>query len=88
MIHPGYAFMDVDDDPVLEPTFADGGIVRTHVARRAGPCDDCPLGRGIRPGETYRVLVELDEHGDFFSERHCTTRPVECRAAMPPDDRP
>jgi hypothetical protein len=83
MIHPGYAFMDVDDDPVLEPTFADGGVVRTHVARRPGPCEECPIGRGVLPGERYRVFVGLDEQGDFFSKRYCTTASAECLAAMP-----
>lgn len=68
----------------IEPSFTDGGVVRRHTARRPLSCDECPIGRGIQPGEQYSVYVGLDDHHEFFCERHCESASAECRAAMPP----
>lgn len=88
---PDDILREVYGDPVeLEPSFADGGVVRRHTARRPLSCDDCPSGRGIRPGEAYRVFVGLRDDGyrDFFCERHCASTPDECRADLPAEERP
>ncbi|APX88169.1 hypothetical protein BV511_15655 [Methylorubrum extorquens] len=79
-MHPGYAFEDCyePDTHPPEPTFADGGIWRDAIARKAHACADCRCGRGIRPGEHYRVHVGLDEDGAFFVSRHCTVMPDGC----------
>ena len=55
--HPGRAFEDHDEAEPPEPTFADGGIVRRHTARKALWCEGCPIDRGVMPGERYRVFV-------------------------------
>ncbi|GJE74961.1 hypothetical protein [Methylorubrum suomiense] len=68
-----------------EPTFADGGIVRRHTARKALWCEGCPIDRGIMPGERYAVHIGLDGWGDFFCERSCDGMPDACRAALPPE---
>ncbi|QGY03186.1 hypothetical protein MMSR116_15810 [Methylobacterium mesophilicum SR1.6/6] len=78
---------EVYGDPVEhEPTFADGGVLRRHTARKPGRCDGCPIGRGVQPGERYTVYVALTEHG-FYSHRSCASRPAECQAADPPIER-
>lgn len=69
--------VDVEPDPP-EPTFEDGGIWRDAIARKPHPCDSCSCGRGIRPGERYRVHVGLDEDGAFFASRHCTVMSEGC----------
>ncbi|MGU3543555.1 hypothetical protein [Methylobacterium sp. A52T] len=75
-------------DPVEhEPTFADGGVLRRHIARRAGRCDECPIGRGVQKGERYTVFVGLDDDRQFFSHRSCASRPAECQVADPPIER-
>lgn len=82
--HPGRAFEDHDEAEPPEPTFADGGVVRRHTARKAVWCEGCPIDRGVMPGERYRVFVGLDEWGDFFCDRSCDSKPDACRAALPP----
>ncbi|GJD79172.1 MULTISPECIES: hypothetical protein [Methylobacteriaceae] len=75
--------VDVEPDPP-EPTFANGGVVRRHTARKALWCEGCPIDRGIMPGERYAVFVGLDGWGDFFCERSCIAMSDACRAALPP----
>jgi hypothetical protein len=84
------AILEQDGPVEPEPSFADGGIVRRHTARWPLSCDDCPSGRGIRPGERYSIFVGLtdDEYRDFFCERHCDGMSDECRAALPQEERP
>ena len=63
--------------------------MRRHTARRPGPCERCPIGRGVQPGERYLVHVGLDEdHRDFFYARHCEAMPDARRAAMPRGEDP
>ncbi len=80
--HPGRAFEDHDEAEPPEPTFADGGIVRRHTARKALWCEGCPIDRGVMPGERYRVFVGLDGWGEFFCERSCDSKPDACCAAQ------
>ncbi len=85
MSAPDWLRRDVYGDPEpYEPSFADGGIVRRHTARRELSCEGCPSGRGIRPGEAYRVFVGISDDGyrSFFCERHCDGMPDECRALL------
>lgn len=69
--------IDFEPDPP-EPTFADGGVWRDAVARKAHVCDSCSCGRGIRAGERYRIHVGLDQDRQFFVSRHCTVMPEGC----------
>lgn len=74
-----YAFEDCyEPDTHPEPTFANGGVWRDAIAGKAHACADCSCGRGIRPGERYRVHVGLDEDRQFFVSRHCTVMPEGC----------
>lgn len=72
---------DYVDPDEREPSFTDGGLLRQHTARRPGPCADCPIGRGVMPGELYNVFVGLADGRDFFRQRMCASMPDECRAA-------
>ncbi|AWN36657.1 MULTISPECIES: hypothetical protein [Methylobacterium] len=83
---PQWVMREVYGGPVEdEPTFADRGVTREHTARKRLSCEECPSGRGIQPGERYRVHVGLDDCGTFFCSRSCRVMPDACRAALPPE---
>ncbi len=90
MSAPDWLRCEVYGDPEpYEPSFAGGGIVRRHTARRPLSCHDCPSGRGIKPGERYTVFVGIsDDDRDFFCERNCDGMPDECRAVLRAEERP